>query len=674
MSTDAPHRSLADDVRSRSADQICAMLVDRPDLAWPWPTDLSQLARRAADDASVLEAMQGLDTTALRVLEVFAALHEATIDEVVAVLPESHDAVQAAVNRLWQLALLWGGPTFRIVRAAQQAFGPYPCGLAPAGHESANPIDADQVRQLSADLDEGELAELVWRNPVRSEPHPLLTVREDGQILSRSAALVLRDGMFAPPPADVPTFEASQAATGQFLWLPIAGVRYLLSDLTVEPLACHESRGVSRRTITDRAESMRVPVQDLMVWLELAALAGLIGVADDTVRPTSYASAWLHAPVQQMWTALIEAWLGSDRMLTAARPDEAGCLTTNVRPRTGIHRRHVLAVWPAAVRVSAEGLARVVGWSRPRMHEAVDQAPEFFTEVHALGLAEAGVATDALRVLVTDIEAASALVPPARSDATLIVQPDNTVIAGADIDTATWQLLADTTSLESWGPVTMHRFDPARIRQAVSGRDPQQLLERLRAASKTDLPQSLEYLFNDAARGSAVRVSSATLVEVTPADAQAVEALGFTPLTELVFTTDLDESTVRTMLAEAGVAAAHTGPVTPARPMDYPASAHAPDPRAVRRLVQRLLGPEEGDHVPPPQMFEADPQTMADVCRSAIQSTTALWLSYSDDGKTVTELVEPVDLRSGSLTGWSITGNRAVNVALARIASYQEGS
>lgn len=645
--------------------------MHRPDLASPWPTDLSQLARRAGDDASVLEAMQLLDRTELRVLEVFAAVHEATVAQVVALIDEGDEEVASAVDRLWMLALLWGGPTYRIVRAAQQAFGPYPCGLAPAGHVQP---DGQTVAEDAETFDPDDLRDLVWHNPVRESPHALLTSRGDVNVLPREAALVLRRGRFLPEPPAPPEVPESPQATGQFLWAPLSGVRYLLTELTARPLACHETRGVSRRTVADRAESMRVPVQDLMVWLELAAVAGLIGVDDGSVRPTAEAPRWLRATPHQMWSTLITAWLDSDRLLTWARPEELGCLTTTVRPRTSTHRRQVISVWPARSRLDTEALVDVVRSRRPRMHEAAEQATDFHAEVHALGLAEAGVATSALELLPTDVESASRQVSPAQARATLIIQPDHTVIAGADIDTPTWELLYATTSVESWGPVTTHRFDPGRIRLAVTGRDPEHLLEQLREASRTPLPQSVEYLFTDAARGSAVRLSRATLVEVNPADIDSVRDLGFSQLTDRVFSTDLDESVVRTMLNEAGITATQAKRLPAATPLDYAGPPPPPDSHAVSRLVARLVGSAESQHDPPADLLDADPGTMADVCRSAIQSTSALWLSYSEDGRNRVELIEPVDLRSGTLTGWSISGNRAVQVALSRIAGYQDAS
>lgn len=661
-------RSLADDLRSRTPGQIRRLLALRPDLVHPWPADVSQLARRAADDASVLEAMQSLTTTQLRVLEAFACLHETTSDDVVRGLPDDPDAVTGAVAQLWSMALLWGGPhSHRIVRAAQQAFGPHPCGLAAAGHSAI--VDPPSVRATAAGVDAGELERLVWHDPVLGSPHPLAVPRGEQFTVPRETALVLRDGKLLAPVAGPPAHPAAPAAPGHSLWTPVAGVRYVLTHLSRDPLPWNPARGVSRRTLTDRANTMAVPVDDLLVWLELAAAAGLVGGAADSVRLTAAADPWLRSEPAQMWTVLIGAWLDSDRPLASCQPEALGCLTTTGVPRTAHHRHHVLTVWPGGVTLDAEGLARTVAWERPRMQEAAEQAGQFFGEALHLGLVEAGVATAALELLPGDVAQAAGYLAAAQTTG-LIVQPDHTVIAPVAIDTATWELLQELAHLESWGPVTMHRIEPARLRAAVSGHSPDEIIARLSAASRTPLPQAVEYLVRDAARGSAARVYQATMVEAMPEDAVALRELGLAEVAPQVFTSDLPVDVVNRRLAAAGIVTTGLAEHVVAQPLDYPRAAPAPDEQAVSRLVGHLLGDEAEVDEQAPQLQDADPDTMADVCRRAISTDQRLWLRYSEGDQTRTDLIEPIDLRSGLLTGWSLSAGRTVSVPLSRIAAH----
>lgn len=658
-------RSLADDLRSRTSGQITALLRLRPDLLQPWPADLGQLARRAADDASVLEAMQSLTTAELRVLEVFACLHEATTEAVSDKLPDDPDVIRDAVDSLWSRALLWGAMgVYRIVRAAQQAFGPYPCGLAAA---TGSPFDAEAAREWARSLDPTLRERLVWQDPVATGPGGPVVVRADKYVLPREVSLQLREGLFLPPAVRPSPGPAVEPAPGRSLWAPIAGVRYVLTDLGREPLPWHPARGVSRRAISDRATAMAVPVEELLGWLELAALAGLIGPEEGGLRPTAAAPGWLHAPVGRMWESLVAEWLVSERPLPDCSPEVLGCLTTASTPRTALHRAHVLAVWPHAARVDAESLQRTVSWWRPRMHEAAVQASSFLAEIELLGLVEAGVPTAALALLPERLPAAAEHVPEPQARA-LIVQPDLTVVAPLSVDSPTWRLLQDIAHVESWGPVTTHRIDPARIRQSVAGHDVQELLERLTGASRTPIPATVEHAVRDAGNAATVRVYRTTLVAAGPESAEVLAAIGLKQVRG--FASDLPPDLLARRLAEAGISTATDAPATPGQPLDHARSAPVPDESAVSRLVEHLTGAQAVTAGSPPPLRPASPDTMGQVCQHAISNAERLWLSYSEGGQVRTDLVEPVELRSGRLTAWSFTAGRTVSVPLAQIAAH----
>ena len=66
-------RSMADDVRERTDEQLATLLRRRQDLARPAPADLSSLAARASTRASVQRAVDSLDLAHLQVLEAAVA-------------------------------------------------------------------------------------------------------------------------------------------------------------------------------------------------------------------------------------------------------------------------------------------------------------------------------------------------------------------------------------------------------------------------------------------------------------------------------------------------------------------------------------------------------------------------------------------------------------------------
>lgn len=642
-------RSLADDLRGRSPGQVRRLLAVRPDLLQPWPTDLSQLARRAADDASVLTALSALSTPSLRVLEVFAALHDATIEQVSQALAED---VADVVQDLWERALLWGGPVYKAVRAAQQAFGAFPCGLSSASHVTPDP---QAVHAAAADLDPDRLRYLVWEQPVSTTANPLTVIRGEQNVVPREVALILRQGLYLPAAQPPERDEQTPVAGPPAIWNVLAGVRYVLTDLARRPLTWNAARGVSRRVLQDRATAMAVPVEELAVWLELAAVAGLVGGVDTCAHPTAEAQRWLYAGEQAMWRELVEAWLDSDRPLLRCRPDDLGVLTTAGVARTGEHRRQVLAVWPRG-RVNAQDLAEVLAWERPRLVEARERSNDFLAELTALGLLPGGVA-------VADISAPWAITVPATDNA-LIVQPDHTIIAAANVDTATWDLLHDIAHVESWGPVIMHRVDLSRLRAAAARRSPEHILAQLAQSSRTALPQSLEYLVKDAARAAPVQVSRVTLIRSSAQESQALRDLGWQEVAAGTFISEQPLDAVQRLLAQAGVAASSADQPTVALPLEYVRAA-PPDPEAVDRLVAHLVEATE-QVADAPDLQPADPAQLRQVLQAR-----RVWLEFGDGQQTLTHLVEPLEVRSGQVTGWSLTAARTITIPLSRIAAVR---
>ncbi|MDQ6897188.1 MAG: hypothetical protein M3171_11380, partial [Actinomycetota bacterium] len=80
-------RSLADDIRGRTDEQLAALVLLRPDLARPAPSDLTSLAARAGTRASVQRCIESLDRAHLQVLEALVVAGEgAATTDVVALL------------------------------------------------------------------------------------------------------------------------------------------------------------------------------------------------------------------------------------------------------------------------------------------------------------------------------------------------------------------------------------------------------------------------------------------------------------------------------------------------------------------------------------------------------------------------------------------------------------
>ncbi|MEP7090638.1 MAG: helicase C-terminal domain-containing protein [Nocardioidaceae bacterium] len=104
-----PPRTLADQLRGWSDEQVGRLLAARPDLAVPAPQDTSQLASRVGTRASVLRAVDQLSHLELAVLDAVLALGgTASVELLRARVNASTVHVDAALARIRERCLLWG--------------------------------------------------------------------------------------------------------------------------------------------------------------------------------------------------------------------------------------------------------------------------------------------------------------------------------------------------------------------------------------------------------------------------------------------------------------------------------------------------------------------------------------------------------------------------------------
>lgn len=68
--------SLADELRSRSDQEIAELFALRPDLTSPVPNDFSSLSARASSTPSLIRALDSLNLFQLQIAEAISALDE----------------------------------------------------------------------------------------------------------------------------------------------------------------------------------------------------------------------------------------------------------------------------------------------------------------------------------------------------------------------------------------------------------------------------------------------------------------------------------------------------------------------------------------------------------------------------------------------------------------------
>ncbi|MCU1573242.1 MAG: hypothetical protein JWO93_1324 [Micrococcaceae bacterium] len=395
--------------------------------------------------------------------------------------------------------------------------------------------------------------------------HGLLVPLDDDHVeLPYNVGLALRNGAliqdFAvePPRADLPMTRESlriNAALGS-----IAELLRLLTELLAlvqhQPVTTLRTGGVGVREIRRLSEGLRIDAQQVVLLLELAALARLLTLNVDTSRWEDTAAGWLASSREDQWLWLVAAWLRSDRAPSLAgvpggrraessgtvgatgTPGMAGAVGAGPengpginalaaeaqRPDAPLLRRLTLAVMAElhgeSVDSSSGGGEREPGrvpvlppeailarfrWRHPRLARRLHRLlPGFLHEAELLGLTGSGSLTRlGSAVAANNADQALALLreslpQPLR---TILLQADLTAVAPGYLHpelARELQLLADP---EGQGPATIYRFSSATIRRALDeGRQAGGILAFLRSSSSTEVPQPLQYLIEDTAR------------------------------------------------------------------------------------------------------------------------------------------------------------------------------
>jgi hypothetical protein len=731
-------RSLADDVRARTDEELRDLLLRRPDLARPAPSDLTALAARATTRASTIRAVDALDQGHIDVLEA-ATLAEAPLDPgTVAGLLGTDDqpAVRRILEELWLRALLWRGPDgLRVVRTVGEALGPYPAGLGPSFADlSASPLD---LRTLPALVDAAPsraraiLDRLTWGPPVGVLPEAvdgpgpvddgarwlvaaglLVATAPDQVVLPREVGMALRSGrvhrtvrLDRPQPRAV-HYETGEvdAVAGVAASELLAGVDELLAAWSADPPRVLRGGGLAARALTLTARGLDVDVPHAALLVEVAYAAGLLdddAEADPSWAPTAAYDRWRDEPGGVRWADLATGWLTSTRAphLVGRRDGDdraVNALSPDVHWPAVVSLRHdilaVLADLPPGSAAEVPDIASALAWWRPRRlpRESDPIVRAILAEADALGVVGRGALGSAGRVIVdagaelrgaaAQTALAAAMHPhlPAPIDK-ILLQADLTAVAPGPVTGALADLLRLVADVESRGGATVHRFGQTSIRRALdAGWSADQILGALADASRTPVPQPLDYLVRDAARRHGqVRVGGARTYVRADAESTLDEMLATRDLTPLqlrriaptVLVSPVGPDTALDMLRDAGFApaaeapsgvvavarvsarrsAARRGPAeVSVRTVDAPhATELARALRAGEAAAEAATAGRTGPAIP-----SGDPTTSVAVLREAIAGGYAVWLGYADgSGRVRRVLFSPRRIDGGRVTG-----------------------
>lgn len=554
---DTPTRTLADQLRSWSDERVVALLRDRPDLATPAPHDSSQLASRAATRASVHRALDGLDRLELCVLDALLVAGQTTSEQLIAMVHADPAAVEAAIDRLTDLALAWWTPQgLRPLSGATEALANQPAGITsgvrPFSADPATPGEvAARLAEISpaaramlehVDAHGGEATTARARRTVSVEDaqHPaeeliarrLLLPREGGSlVLPGEVAVVLRGGHTTRERVDdVPEVATStrdpelavRSAAGA-AFEAVRRVELVLDHWGTAPPGVLRGGGLGVRDLKAVARDLQVSEPGAALLVEVAALAGLLAEGADgdgnaMWLPTDEFDRWSSQPVEQRWASLVAAWLASSRVPSlVGQRDSAGkawnALSPELSSGLAAQARHLalqaLASLPHdQALATGTGIASVVThlrWRRPRRPAVfADLVAAALDEAAALGVLGAGMLPPSGRAVAEgDLSTAAALLAPhlPRPVDHVFLQADLTAVAPGPLEADVARRLHLVAEVESRGGATVYRFTADSVRRAFdAGWAAAEVKDFVTSISTTPVPQPLEFLVDDVAR------------------------------------------------------------------------------------------------------------------------------------------------------------------------------
>jgi len=644
------------------------------------------------------------------------------------------------VRELRDRALLWrSGDGQHVVRAVSEVLGPHPAGLGPATAElpgsapawSGSPKALDDVIASAPAGSRNILDMLTWGPPIGTlSPggpmaaagawllsHQLLSaLSSEHVVLPREVALRLRGGRLhreialTAPKLKVTTHEQSSvddAAGGQASGL-LGLVDELAADWGPRPPRVMRAGGLSVRDFKRLASILDVESAHAAFVVETAYAAGLLaddGSVEPVWAPTPGYDEWQQRPSARRWVQLSQDWLASGRAphLVGTVPASGGSPINAlsgevVYPPIRQLRGDVLtelAALPEGQAPDLGSLADRLRWRRPmRRAEIIEAvAAAVLRECEWLGITGRGALSTAGRLLFearADLSVAEEAINthlPSPVEHVLL-QADLTAVAPGRLEGSLAQFMRLVADVESRGGATVYRFSPQSVRRGLdAGWSCAQVLTSLQDASRTPVPQPLEYLVGDIARrhgqtrvgtvSAYIRSDDTTVLDTMLADRE-LTALQLRRVAPTVVVSQAHTLVVLEMLRENGfapVAETTEGGVqiprvahhrTPARRSPAaPKITSVVDDEQTETLISALRAGEESaayerereQSQPGPRLPSTEPAVALALLREASADSLGVWIGYADgDGRTKRILFYPKRIEGGRAYG-SVEGS-----------------
>lgn len=370
-----------------SDEQLAALLRARPDLAWPAPADLGDLAARVVSPTSAKAFHRAADITTRQLLEALCVVGSpvaaGTLAGRLGCAPDLLapllqrlatlgmvllDGEQVVANPGLEAALEWpcrlGPPAEALLErrpntelaAINDRLGQSPNGAKPALVKRlvAYLADPTRVRRLLDDAPPGarqllESAARHWPNLQLSYPPERMAARADSgpgwclqrglivasgyveAVMPREVALAIRDGRlwdsFDPSPPPVASAPVDQddvdRRAAEAALAAVADVTTIGEEWSAAPAKLLQSGGVGVRELRKVAKVIGRSVDATARLVQMAHVAGLIDTDAAAVAPTTVYDDWVGEALPARWTSLVEAWLTLPLHLSVAGAEDA---------------------------------------------------------------------------------------------------------------------------------------------------------------------------------------------------------------------------------------------------------------------------------------------------------------------------------------------------------------
>ncbi len=537
-------RSLAEDIRHRTDEELVALLDLRPDLARPQPADLTALAARASTRASTARAVDHLDLPHLAALEACVVADEVSPAAVAPLLATDVETAATLLEDLTAAALLWRAADGRVVsRTVVDVLGAAPAGLGPRAADLHHDLPEDLGTVVAGLAPESRrvLDRVAWHGPTAARPRDpasrtaaavtdllaarLLAATDDERhvVAPLEVGLAARGGRLPDGPLEGPDTgevrrldpdDVDQAATAAATEL-VGLLDELLDHVDELVPRVLRSGGLAVRDLRLLASRTDLQESTAGFLLELALAAGLLAddaMAEPSWRLTTQVETWRSLAPAPRWTVLAEAWRDSLRSAAAPGPEDGGRVNALsgalVWPPVRALRRElleILADLPAGSAPTAELVVDLLHHRRPRRmpRDAAGVVGQLLRELELLGVTGRSALGGVGRLLLTgrdEVEEALGRLLPDPVDRVLLQADLTAVVPGTPVPELA-SLLRSTAEIESRGGAGVHRFTETTLRAAFdAGWGADELLDALARFSATEVPQPLEYLVRDVGR------------------------------------------------------------------------------------------------------------------------------------------------------------------------------